>query len=158
MKVIYVSANLLALLIGDIPESSFHKFQAGCQTEITVLPFLVRVYKLKARASASWFWLEITRTVDCWLVFAITSFNAVVQGLERALWLKLLNSICNNSLSTPAGWLSVWVSLLILARNRPTSGGLRDFAVFSLVTISLAVQKFLEIGTKDWQYKRNRLY
>jgi hypothetical protein len=50
VKVIYVSANLLALLIGDIPESSFHKFQAGCQTEITVLPFLVRAYRLKARA------------------------------------------------------------------------------------------------------------
>ena len=115
MKVIYVSANLLALLIGDIPESSFHKFQAGCQTEITVLPFLVRVYKLKARALASWLWLEITTTVDCRFVFVITSFSAAVHGLDLALLLKLLNSTCNKSRSALAGRLSESLSLLILA-------------------------------------------
>ena len=42
----------------------------------------MRVCKLNASASASWFWLEITTSVDCRSVFNITSFSAAVQGLE----------------------------------------------------------------------------
>ena len=43
--------------------------------------------------------------MDCGLALVRTSFKAAVQGLERALWLKFLSSICNNSLNTPAGVL-----------------------------------------------------